>query len=205
LNPDFNKIISELTIDNGVYRPNQSSIELAKAALKCKKRFLEIGTGSGFVSLVLYLNGYDGISTDISPKAVACAKNNFMKFNIDSEPVLSDLYDNLKGKFDFIIFNPPTNENENDRERLIKNSFKRIIPLFLLKKITILYHSINSKKRREYLLGFIAKSKEYLNPGGVIILNLINLDAGFFNKKLEAYNVKISKVNNESTIFRIEI
>jgi len=200
---DYGKIISELYIDKGVYLPNDSSIEITKAALTCRKKFLEIGTGSGFTSIILYLNGYEGTATDISAKAIECAKKNFNKFNINTVPVKSDLFENISGKYGLIIFNPPTNKNEDEKERLIKNFLKKLIPGLFLLKLKSLYQFLYSKKRRQYLLSFIESSKEYLCDGGLVIINFINSDANYFKKKLGKYNVTLFSANNESNVFMI--
>jgi methylase of polypeptide subunit release factors len=201
---DFLKIISELNIEEGVYRPNASSIEVTKAALTCQKRFIEIGTGSGFTSLILYLNGFEGIATDISKKAIECAKRNFKKFNIKATPVKSDLFNNLNGNYGLIIFNPPTNINEDENERSIKNYLKKTIPLIILSKVKLIYQIFYSYKRRKYLLSFIDTAKKHLNNEGEIIINFIKIDVNYFKSKLERYNVKIFSSNDESSVFIIK-
>jgi predicted RNA methylase len=202
---DFKKIISELQIDAGVYRPNDSSIEMTKAALTCGNKFLEIGTGSGFTALILYLNGHEGIATDISPKSIESARKNFTKFKINAEPVESDLFDKVNGRFDSIIFNPPTNKEEGEKARYTKNYLKKIIPSFILKIITAVYQSAHSKKRREYLLSFIDNSKMHLNEGGTVLINIINSDVQFFKNELVNYDTGIYSSNDESSVFLIKL
>jgi SAM-dependent methyltransferase len=201
---NFQKFISELQIDKGVYRPNESSIEITKAALTCRKKFLEIGTGSGFTSIILYLNGFDGIATDISYRAIECAQNNFLKFKINAVPIISDLFENINDKFDLIIFNPPTNINEDEKERTLKNYLKVIIPGIFLNKVKSFYQSTYARKRRRYLLSFIEASEEYLCDGGVTLINFIKNDVCYFKNKLKNYNVKIYSSNNESSVFLIK-
>jgi release factor glutamine methyltransferase len=101
----------EFELLEGVYDPGDDSYRLVDAALdevRVGERVLEVGTGSGIVSL--FLNDYaDVIATDINPDAVENARLNGVN------AVRTDLYKGIRGQFDVVIFNPPylpTEENE---------------------------------------------------------------------------------------------
>ena len=71
-------------------------------------RILEIGTGSGFVSVVLLANLKDitVAATEINPHAALCAKRNGVQV------IRTDLFKGIKleipeTRFDLILFNPP--------------------------------------------------------------------------------------------------
>lgn len=69
---------------------------------------LEIGTGTGLVSIFASLNCKNVISTDINPHAVKCATNNIKLNNRENVRVIkSDLFENIEDKYDLILFNTP--------------------------------------------------------------------------------------------------
>lgn len=75
------------------------------------KRFLEIGCGSGILSLLAYDKGADVTTVDIDPKAVENTEENFL---INFKPgerfrvLQSDVFSSVeRATFDFIIVNPP--------------------------------------------------------------------------------------------------
>ncbi len=93
----------EFELLEGVYDPSEDSYMLVEAALaevKAGERVLEVGTGSGIVSLFLKDHA-DVIATDISPLACENARRNGI------DVVRADLYHGICGQFDLVIFNPP--------------------------------------------------------------------------------------------------
>lgn len=74
-------------------------------------RILDMCTGSGciLISLLHYSNGCVGVGADISEKALAVAKENAEKIlaSADVSFCQSDLFENLTGKYDVIVSNPP--------------------------------------------------------------------------------------------------
>lgn len=69
---------------------------------------LEIGTGTGLVSIFASLNCKNVISTDINPHAVKCATNNIKLNNRENIRVIkSDLFENIEDEYDLILFNTP--------------------------------------------------------------------------------------------------
>ncbi|WP_323737034.1 HemK2/MTQ2 family protein methyltransferase [Methanosphaera sp. ISO3-F5] len=82
---------------------------------------LEIGTGTGLVSICASLKCSSVTSTDINPYAIKCAEANIKLNNRDNITVIkSDLFDNINGKYDLILFNTPylpvTDEEHVDDE-----------------------------------------------------------------------------------------
>jgi release factor glutamine methyltransferase len=93
----------EFELLDGVYDPSEDSYMLVEAALaevKAGEKVLEVGTGSGIVSLFLK-DRADVVATDISPLACENARRNGV------EVVRADLYHGICGPFDLVIFNPP--------------------------------------------------------------------------------------------------
>ena len=73
---------------------------------------LDMCTGSGCIllSVLNYANKNircKGIGADISTKALEVAKSNSLNLNIEADFIHSDLFDNISGKFDIIVSNPP--------------------------------------------------------------------------------------------------
>lgn len=72
------------------------------------KNFLELGCGTGIISVLAANNGANVLSSDISPKAIDNAKLNATKNNAEIRFALSDLFKNIPSQqFDTIIINPP--------------------------------------------------------------------------------------------------
>ncbi|MEM0073810.1 MAG: methyltransferase [Thermoplasmatales archaeon] len=90
----------------GVYDPDDDSYLLANIK-EIRGRVLELGCGSGIVGLSYASRGANVVMTDISKKAIMCAKENARRNSINVELLLSDLFDAIKGRFDFCLFNPP--------------------------------------------------------------------------------------------------
>lgn len=76
-----------------------------------KKKFLELGCGSGVLSMLALRKGAEVTALDINEKAVENTRVNFSQ-NFDSDEkysiILSDLFENLPVQhFDVIAINPP--------------------------------------------------------------------------------------------------
>ena len=73
-------------------------------------RILDMCTGSGCIllSLLKYSNDCMGQGVDISPAALKVARENAEKLGISSaEFIESDLFQNVSGRFDILVSNPP--------------------------------------------------------------------------------------------------
>jgi release factor glutamine methyltransferase len=71
------------------------------------KTFLEIGTGSGAIAVVLALSGARGTATDLSPRALEIARENASLHGVTDRItfVEADLF--VDGAWDLVITNPP--------------------------------------------------------------------------------------------------
>lgn len=74
-------------------------------------RFCEIGVGSGCVSISMLVNlpNATAVGTDVSRPALAVAERNALTHNVTHqiELIESDLLENVEGRFDIIVSNPP--------------------------------------------------------------------------------------------------
>ena len=103
------------TVLEGVLIPREDteiSVEVILKILKNNniKNLLEIGCGSGIVSITLDLEtkGQVGITAvDISPQAIKNTNINKNNLNSNIKILESDLFDEINEKFDLIYSNPP--------------------------------------------------------------------------------------------------
>lgn len=78
-----------------------------------KPSVLDIGTGSGAIAIVVQKEtGAKVTAVDVSQKALDIAKHNAKKNNAEVDFILSDLFENVDGKFDFVVSNPPYIETD---------------------------------------------------------------------------------------------
>ena len=71
-------------------------------------KILDIGTGSGAIAIMLKkLTDCSVVGSDISLPALETAKANAKKLGADVEFVCSNLFEEISGKFDIIVSNPP--------------------------------------------------------------------------------------------------
>lgn len=71
------------------------------------KKFLEIGTGSGEIALKAREKGAEVTAVDINTEAVEHARQRAESEGLEIEIFQSDLFENVDGEYDFIVFNPP--------------------------------------------------------------------------------------------------
>ena len=110
----------ELEVPKTVYYPREDSLLMGKVieGLNLRgKTALEIGCGSGFLSILLAKKGAEVTGVDINEEAVEITKENAVSNSVKIDVMHSNLFSNVKGKFDLIVFNPPylpVEEGETD-------------------------------------------------------------------------------------------
>ncbi len=99
------------------------TINYIKKYFKNTVNILEIGTGSGCISIALKKNLDSHITAlDISRDALNIAKENALLNNVSISFLQSDLFNNVNGKFDVIISNPPYISYEENIMDVVKNN-----------------------------------------------------------------------------------
>ncbi|MEA2004329.1 MAG: HemK2/MTQ2 family protein methyltransferase, partial [archaeon] len=81
---------------------------LEKIDITSGSRVLEVGCGTGIVSIALSVRAASVVACDINPHAVnVCRKNAALNKAKNVEAVESDLFSDVSGRFDLIVFNTP--------------------------------------------------------------------------------------------------
>jgi len=158
-----------------IYEPAEDSFLLSEVLkdrlpsllnLNKELTFLEIGAGSGIhleTASKIGVKKDNILACDIDKQAVSHC--NILGFNC----VKSDLFKNIKGKFDLIIFNPPYLALD---KREPKNSRKA---------------TTGGKKGSEIINKFLKQAKKHLNKDGKILLVTSSLtkdvEFGDYNKR----------------------
>ena len=103
----------ELDINKNVLIPRFETEELVSRTIKYIKKYLDrkvnildIGTGSGCISIVLKDKLDSNVdAVDISDEALELSKSNASKYNLDINFYKSDIFSNVNKKYDVIISN----------------------------------------------------------------------------------------------------
>lgn len=99
------------------------TINYIKKYFKENVHILEIGTGSGCISIALKKNLDSNVTAvDISNDALEIAKQNAFENNTEIAFLQSDLFSNVNGKFDVIISNPPYISYDEEIMDVVKNN-----------------------------------------------------------------------------------
>ena len=112
----------EFKVDDNVLSPRPESELLVEAALKYIKEnnyssVLDMCTGSGCLAISVKKNAeVDVTAVDVSSKALAIAKHNAKKNQVQINFVKSNMFSEVEGKFDLIISNPPYIDSEEVKE-----------------------------------------------------------------------------------------
>lgn len=121
--------------------------------LKWAKRFckdkivLEIGCGTGIISEEISKISKEILCVDINPKAVEICRKKGLKC------IQSDLFENVNGKYDVILFNPPYLPiDETEKDHWVRLAI------------------YGGKKGNEVIKRFLKEAWKYLNENGIILL-----------------------------------
>ncbi len=110
-NEILRKILTTTTgIPSNVYVPSDDTFLMvdALASLSIEgKDVLDLGTGSGLLGLYCALRSARVTASDIDEAAINHTTNAARALGVDLKLVVSDLFSNVPGQFDLILFNPP--------------------------------------------------------------------------------------------------
>ena len=155
-------------VDERVLIPRQETEELVSLILAENNdptcSVLDIGTGSGAIaiSLAYARTTWDLTASDISKKALEVAMENACLLQTDVTFIHSDCFDNISGKYDIIVSNPPYISKQDEKEVAINVlSSEPHLALFAADDGTAIYQKIATKAGK-YLS---KKGKIYLEIG----------------------------------------
>ena len=98
----------DIAEDPEVYPPSDDSTLLIESLdIRKGEKVLEIGCGSGVVSIHCTVNGAVVSCGDINPHAVELTRRNALKNNVDLDVRDTDVYSAFPERYDTIIFNLP--------------------------------------------------------------------------------------------------
>lgn len=157
-----------INVNNNVLIPRFETELLVEKTIKyIKKLFgnnkiniLDIGTGSGCISITLKKElDCNVVGVDISNDALEVARENAVSNNVEVEFINSDVFSNVKKRFDVIISNPPYIRYDEEIEEIVKNNEPHLA----------LYASNNGLYFYDKIL---SKCKEYLNDKFLIAFEI---------------------------------
>ncbi len=105
------KILTTTTrVPSTVYAPSDDTFLMVDAIATLTiegKEVLDLGTGSGVLALYCALRLAHVTASDIDKAAIDHTAKAARLLGVDLKLVISDLFSNLPGRFDLILFNPP--------------------------------------------------------------------------------------------------
>lgn len=84
-----------------------------------QKKVLDLGTGSGILGLYCAMRGADVTASDVDEVAVTEAGRAAKRLGVELKLLLSDLFSNVAGKFDLVLFNPPYLPSKDYEDRTV--------------------------------------------------------------------------------------
>ena len=120
--------------DNGVFSKNKidyASLFLVKTFLKTNEKdfkdILDIGCGYGFIGITLskILSQHVDL-VDINKRAIHLANMNILNNKVEAKAWESDVYDNVDGKYDLIISNPPIRAGKEVLYKFLKGGLAKL-------------------------------------------------------------------------------
>lgn len=156
----------EFRVDKRVLIPRQDSETLVEHALelikeKGYKSVLDMCTGSGCMGISLKkIADADVTLADISGDALDVAKENAALNGVNVKTVESDLFENIDGKFDLIVTNPPYLTHEDMNALQSEVEYEPKLALF------------GGDDGLEVYRRIAKEAVKYLNEGGAILLEV---------------------------------
>jgi len=158
-----------------IVRDDARAMAAAAAALRPPGRALDLGTGTGYIGLYLAQRGWDVDGVDISPHAIELASQNAIRNQLPLRVYLSDLFSEVKGKYDVITFNPPLRPTENEASRVFTSLVRRSPALS--RWLRWLMHTFGGRLERDrnaFLARVLTGARNHLNSGGSILIYVVS-------------------------------
>ncbi len=121
--------------------------------VECRGRVLDMGTGNGSIALKCARERCEVVAVDLDPEAIEEVMEKARREGLKIKTILSDLFQNVEGKFDTIVFNPPYLPGDP-------------------KDVEELQWAGGGKHGDETVIRFLEEAKNYLNEDGRIYIIL---------------------------------
>jgi len=122
-----------LTSDNGVFSKDSvdfgSSLMLKSITEFDKKTILDVGCGYGVIGITLALFNPEATVTmvDVNLRALELSKSNALKNGVNNVVIKESFaYQNIDGKFDMIVTNPPIRAGKAVVHEILEGSFEHL-------------------------------------------------------------------------------
>lgn len=191
----------EFVVNEHVLIPRQDTEILVEEVLKHLHdgmRILDMCTGSGciLISLLHYSKDCSGVGADLSTEALAVARSNSEKLlqaEKSVEFIQSDLFENVTGKFEIIVSNPPY--IRPDVIETLMPEVREHEPMMALD---------GGVDGLDFYREIVTESKEYLVGGGMLFFE-IGYDQGADVKMLmeQAGYVEVNVVQDYAGLDRV--
>lgn len=169
----------QFIVNPSVLIPRFETEELVEKTIKYAKqlhlehsRILDLGTGSGCIAITLAKKLEDSSITavDISKEVLEVAKQNAIQNNVVIEFLKSDMLENVMGKYDIIISNPPYIDVDETIDEIVRRN-EPSLALFA-DNHGLYYYDIILKQARDYLNETSIIAFEIGNSQGKEILDI---------------------------------
>ena len=160
-----------------IYEPREDSFLLQKYVEKYSVgKVLDIGTGSGIQALTALKHTKDVLAVDVDEYSVIYARSEGVN------AIQSDLFQNVNGRFDLIIFNPPYLPKEIKENKEVA----RLVS--------------GGKEGKELIEEFFSKVRAYLNENGRILIVFSSLSGDVLGC-IKRNNFDCKKLDEQSFFF----
>lgn len=184
-------------VNKNVLIPREDTEILVLEAIKqCKKKILDLCTGSGCIAISLskYLQNAEIDASDINARTLSVAKKNAVLNDAKVNFIKSDLFENIQDKYEMIVSNPPYIRTSDIKElqREVKNEPMRALD--------------GGESGLKFYDKILKEAKEYLTDDGVILFEIGFDQAEDVMELAKKYNYKkIRKIKDLSSNDRVII
>ena len=164
----------------GVASVFDDTLTLAVIASKEPKgKVLDVGTGTGYIAIYLAKLGFDADGVDINKSAIYTAKINAKKNHVSCHFFISDLFSEVKSKYNIIVFNPPLgNEGGNKVFEIIKSVIRKSKILIKISEPVAL--RLFKKNRISILTGFFSNVDKLIKKNGKVLVLVNNVEINWY-------------------------
>ena len=177
--PEFNLTIKHI---RGVSPVGDETKIIARHAKALQPQTaLDMGCGTGFISIYLNSQGINCEAADINLNAIELTKENAKKNNVELISYHSDLFQNIQKKYDLITFNAPYGNTSSAKSSKMLEFIKSFIPKKTI--ITKISYYFIRNKRKELTKKFLEQAQAHLNENGKCILLMDNYEMDLLKDK----------------------